>query len=656
MKRPEAVLTASAAAAIVLLWLLPPVGFIAAIVLLMIAPPWGRTLTERAIISVLVTAGLVAIVIPRGSGVPVTQTSARIGLAVLVIAAMALRHVPRFRKHAPVPKPVIADVLVGLLVAVIAFWMMSAYIGASAFEIVSGLFFTGWDNQGHFVPFANTYEVGKTTWPTLDGSIAWNQWYPSLHTTLWALATQATQAVKLDRIGLLWPYVQWTAISFALSIGTLAWIAGDIAKRLAQAFAPGRSALVRFATVSAIAAFAAFALLGSPTGLFNAGFTNFVMAVAITASTAYLASRSLNSARDIGWLLVPLGSIAVIGLWTPLVLGIAPAGVVVLIALSQRKRWLGLVWAIVTVLLVAGTTYMQTRAIVNVSGTDTGSFTQDLGAVSSGMVPFNVGLALAAPVVLALLALILIRRRHSPLAVAVAGPSLAILPFLALAVLSARSARISWLNSYYVLKTLNSALLFAAPTLAAMAAVGVVLVIASVAANRFERWLAALIALALGVSAFGYIGLQPTEFKDGFTAAPGIAAGSKRLASAENSLVGEAIVSAALAAVPYPQDMPLLWDGSGNLPNLWLASLSGVMSKDQQTFYLSLPAFPYDENAKTYVMNALATHPDMHIAIYWFRTVSGEQLQALKKSLPNQVTLVKVPMRSSLLCQECSLQ
>ena len=36
----------------------------------------------------------------------------------------------------------------------------------------------GWDNSAHFTTFANTYVVGSTTWPTTDGSIAWNveQW------------------------------------------------------------------------------------------------------------------------------------------------------------------------------------------------------------------------------------------------------------------------------------------------------------------------------------------------------------------------------------------------------------------------------------------------------------------------------------------------
>ncbi|MDO8733398.1 MAG: hypothetical protein Q7L55_12650 [Actinomycetota bacterium] len=655
MTRSNKVLAVAAVVAIALLWVLPVLGFIACVILLAVAPPWGRSLTERAIISAIIIAGLVAVTIPRGSEVPVTQTSTRVGLSLAVLLAVGLGFIPQLKSYASLPKPKAADWCVAALVIVSGLWLMSAYFGANADQIVSGLFFTGWDNQGHFVPFANTYEVGATHWPTLDGGLAWNQWYPSLHTTIWSLLALASNGAGLDRLDLLWPFVQWTAISFALCLGALSWIASDLAKRVADALAPDHAWLKRLAAPVAVVAFAAFALLGSPMALFNAGFTNFVMAVTITAATAYFATRSLNSARHIGWLLVPLGSLAVIGLWTPLVLGIAPAGVVVLIALSQRKRWLGILWAVATVLLVGGTTYVQTKAIVNVSGSDVGTFTQDLGAVGSGMVPFNIGLALVSPLLLALIALLLFRRRLIPLGVAVAGTAIAILPFLAVAVLGAHSAGLSWLNSYYVLKTLNAILQFAAPAYAALASITVILAVAYLARSRAEGLVMALIVCLLAIVAFGYVGITPKEFTNGFSSSPGIAAGAKRAGSVDNSLVGEAIIGAAIAAKSYPNDIPLLWDGSGTLPNLWLASLSGVMSKEQQTFYLSLPPFPYEQSAQSYVFDALAANPSMHIAIYWFRTVSGESLAALKTSLPDQVTLVKVPMRSSLLCQECSL-
>lgn len=644
IQRSELVLGSVTVIAIVVLWLMPPAGFVLTAVLFALLPPWGKSISERAIISVVLIAGVVALTIPRGSEVPVTQTSARIGLAALLIVSFILRSLPKLKKYATIPKPRAIDWAIAALIAAIAVWLMSAYRGVGPYGIVSGLFFTGWDNQGHFVPFANTYEVGKTTWPTLDGSIAWNQWYPSLHTTLWALVTDATHAAKLDRIQLLAPYVQNMAVSFALCMGTLAWIAQDLSKRLAKVLTPASRAIPKVAPLVAIAAFALFALLGSPTSLFNAGFTNFVMAVTITAATAYLSCRSMEDARRIGWLLVPLGSLAVIGLWTPLVLGIAPAGVVVLIALSKNKKWVGIVWAAATVLLIGGTTYLQTKAIVNVSGKDAGGFTQDLGSVNSGMVEFNVVAAITAPILLACFAAYLIKRRHLTTAVATAGTVIAILPFLAITILGALQAGKGWLESYYVLKTLDAILLFAAPAYAALVAVALVFLVTVIAKTKIQ-----VTALSLAMSAV-VVALVWVA-----SGTPGIQAGQKRVESVSNSLVGEAIVNSAEVAKPYATSMPMMWDGAGNLPNLWLASLSGVMSKDQQTFYLSLPAFPYEAQAQQYVFDYLASRPNIDLAMMWFRSISGQQLQDLQNRLPNQVTLVNVPMRSSLLCQECSL-
>jgi hypothetical protein len=644
VRRSEFALGCVTAVAILALWLVPPVGFVLAAILFALLPPWGRSITERAIISIVLIAGIVALTIPRSSEVPVTQTSARLGIAALLVVAFVLRSLPRLKKHAAIPKPQAIDFAIAALIAVIALWLMTAYRGVGPYGIVSGLFFTGWDNQGHFVPFANTYEVGKTTWPTLDGSIAWNQWYPSLHTTLWALVTQATHAVKLDRIQLLAPYVQNMAVSFALCMGTLAWIAQDLSKRLAKVLTPASALVTKAAPLVAIAAFALFALLGSPASLFNAGFTNFAMAVALTAATAYLSCRSMDDSRRIGWLLVPLGALAVIGLWTPLVLGIAPAGVVVLIALSKKTKWVGIAWAVATVLLIGGTTYLQTKAIVNVSGKDAGGFTQDLGAVNSGMVEFNLVAAFAAPIIVALLAAYLIKRRQFTIAVAAAGTVVAILPFLAITILGAVQANKGWLESYYVLKTLDAMLLFAAPAYAALVAIALIFFVALIAKSKIQ-----VVGLSVAVSAL------VVAFVWVSSGTPGITAGQQRSESVKNSLVGEAIVNSAEAAKPYAASMPMMWDGAGNLPNLWLASLSGVMSKDQQTFYLSLPAFPYEAQAQQYVFDYLAGRPNVDLAMMWFRSISGQQLQELENQLPNQVTLVKVPMRSSLLCQECSL-
>jgi len=187
-------------------------------------------------------------------------------------------------------------------------------------------------------------------------------------------------------------------------------------------------------------------------------------------------------------------------------------------------------------------------------------------------------------------------------------------------------------------------LLFAAPAYAALLAIALVFVITVVTKTKIQT-----VVLSGAVAAVVIVVVWVSS------GAPGIQAGQKRIESVNNSLVGEAIVNSAEAAKPYATSMPMMWDGAGNLPNLWLASLSGVMSKDQQTFYLSLPAFPYEAQAQQYVFDYLASRPNVDLAMMWFRSISGQHLQELENQLPNQVTLVRVPMRSSLLCQECSL-
>jgi hypothetical protein len=173
-----------------MLWVAPAIGLIAIAVTLIIVPPWGRTYAERAVMSGIVTLGAAAIIFPRAGSTPVDAFTARAFLSAIAIIAVLLYLVPQL-KNTPLPKPRITDAALIVLAAGLAYWLISTYLGATSEQMVSGLFFSGWDNQGHFTTFANTYTAQSTTWSTTDGSIAWNQWYPSLHTTIWALLEYA---------------------------------------------------------------------------------------------------------------------------------------------------------------------------------------------------------------------------------------------------------------------------------------------------------------------------------------------------------------------------------------------------------------------------------------------------------------------------------
>ena len=664
--RTELVLAIVTIVAMNLLWIFPPAGIVAALVVMVVVPPWGRSLTERGVISMLLLLGTLAIAVPRASTMPLTPATAHIGLAIFLAILMGLRFIPGLQK--PVPRPTRVDALIGVFIVASGAWLVSAYIGKGPWELLSGLYFSGWDNQGHFTPFANTYEAGATLWPTIDGSVAWNQWYPSLHTTVWALAQLGAQASGelVDRVDLLWPYIQWSALSFTLSLAALAWVASDLARRGVRAVLPSGHWQARWAPVLAVLAFAAFAVFGSPAWLFNYGFVNFVMAVAVMTTTAYLSARSWASARTIGWILIPLGALAINGLWTPLVLGIIPSAVIVLIALWRVKAWLAPVWAVISAGLVGGSVILQTRAIADVAPGQTGSFLEDLGAVGIGMAPFNMGAAFAAPIVAILVAIVLFRGRRPALAVAVASTSIGTAAFLALTMYAAHAAGVARLYSYYVLKTLDALLLTNAPLLAALAGIGGALAIHAMKRhvddasersfiNKTNAAITTAAALVLGFLAFGYVGPHPVEFAPGFAGAPGIEAAAVRTGGAQNSLVGEAIVEAQRSARQYPELNTMLWDGAGTLPNLWLASLHGTLSMTAHDFYKNLPPFPYDEKTANYVNFSLGVNADLDLAIMYFRDVSKDLVAPLAQRNPGRVTVVKVPMRPSPLCLECSL-
>jgi hypothetical protein len=643
MNKTWAVFAAVTVVVIAAVWLLPPVGLAAALIMLALLPPWGRTVVERAAVSFIVVLGLIAVVFPRAGSTPVTHLSAHVLITVLLLAFLALRAVPRLREVG-LPRVDPVDVVSGLVGVITVVWLLSTYAGRSLQQVVASLFFAGWDNQGHFTTFANTYAVGSTTWHTSDGSIAWNQWYPSLHTTSWALGELAVRAETLSRQELVIQFTHWQALSFALCMAGLTWVAGDLAGRIAG---PERRRLAR---VLGASAFGVFAILGSPTFLFNGGFTNFVMGVTVVVLVAYLSARSLRSARVFGWFLVPLGALVVIGLWTPLVLGIVPSGVVVAIALIRWRRLLGIAWLIGTALLGAFVAVTQTAAILGVEpGTTSADFAKNLGAVSSGMVPFNLALALASPVIVVLVLVMLARSGRWMLGVAVVGPVVGACLVALYFSFSADAAGITRLQSYYVLKPLDGALIAVVTVVAALAGVGVARVASSV--SRPTAVISVLLAGVIALSLFGFVGTAPNGLGAGFFAAPAVQAGVERMKGINDPLIGTSIVGAASAADAYPQDVTMLFDGSGTLPNLWVSSLHGVMSKAQNAYYRDLPAFPYNDKTVAYMQLALRFQPTWTFATMWFRPSTGQMLNGVNDP---RIIPVQFSVGQNAYCPECA--
>ena len=640
-----------AALSVAALWLFPSVGLIATGITVALIAPWGRTLLERWVISGVVFLGMVAIVFPRAGSVPLTTTTSRAFISI-VVAAIVLGALVRARRSEDgrlLPTFTSTDAVALGVVAVAAWWPISAYLGQRSQQILSSLYFGGWDNASHFITFANTYMQEGTTWTTLDGSIAWNQWYPSLHTTLFSLAQQAAGIGGLDRTGLLLPYAVWTSAAFAACAGALTCIAGDLARRWASPAAGRRYA--GLASAGAAVATGAWMLLGSPQTLLNTGFTNFLLGTVLVATVSYLSARSWRSARTLGWFLIPLGLIAVIGLWTPLALALGPAGVVVLIALWRVGKPWAIAWVGANVVIAGVLAYRQLSDVLAVEeGSSLSEFGEHIGAVGTGMAPFNISLALAAPII-AIAAAVMLRQRV-PLPVAITAPAISAAVLAALFAVGSHNAGTSLLRSYYVLKSLDAGLIATAPVIAAMIGVGFVLVIRQV--STASAIAGSVVAGLLALTVFGYVGAAPWGMSPGFRPAPGVEAGWVRASGQQDNNIGEAILAAVYGAEQFPNSWPVLWGGAGQQSNFWVSGLSGTPSADQMPLMGNLGEYPYGDEAAAAIQETLAEYPNQSIVVLYYQDSAGEFLRSRLGFVdPARLIIQRVEVISPDLCASC---
>ena len=133
MKKPERsglILGVATIIAIALIWLLPPAGFVLSCLLLIVLPPWGRTLSERAVITALVLLGAIALVFPRAGSTPITTVSVHIALTSALVLMWVLRSLPIMQVS--VPRPRVTDGLLAIFAIGTSWWLMSAYVGQAS--------------------------------------------------------------------------------------------------------------------------------------------------------------------------------------------------------------------------------------------------------------------------------------------------------------------------------------------------------------------------------------------------------------------------------------------------------------------------------------------------------------------------------------------
>jgi len=626
--RSLVIVYAAALIALIALIAVPSVGLFLVALALIVLPPWGRTYAERAVITGVILVGVIAIVFPRAGAIPLNRVSASALFGGLLVFAMLLRVIPNLRSL-PMPRFNGVDAVAGLATVLVAAVPIKTFFGLTSEQAVASLYHTGWDNQGHFVPFANTVTQGGSQWLTADGSIAWNQWYPAVHTNLWSLAQVVVGTDSPNRISLVIPYAMWVALSFAACVGVFTWIAGDLAKvlaRKAQFSDKGVSTTGLFAAL----AVALFGIFGSIQYLYSAGFTNFIMAVAVVAATSYLSAKKPES---FGWFVLPLGALATVGLWTPLVVALVPAGIVIAIKLIRVKIWWGILWLVGVSAVALVTLISQADAVLGASESEsTGDFNEALSSVGVGMTGFNLTLAMFAPLIAVFIGLSLWRRGLRVLAILLSAPVILSAGLALIFVVGADASGVSRLTSYYVLKSLNASLLLLIPVLAALGAIGLVLVVRHL--GKLSAVFISITAFVVGASTFGFIGFNANQLAANFDAAPGIAVAIERDKWINEPEIGERIVQAARVAQQNPDFTPIAWQGVGALENLWVLALTNVASSEQTFFYSELPEVPYGELALAEITRYTYANPTSRIQLLWTSPEVGQGLQQWAESYP----------------------
>jgi hypothetical protein len=342
------------------------------------------------------------------------------------------------------------------------------------------------------------------------------------------------------------------------------------------------------------------------------------------------------SAKDpvrLGWFVLPLGALATVGLWTPLVIALVPAGIVIAIKLIQVKIWWGILWLVGVSAVALVTLISQADAVLGASDSEsTGDFNEALSAVGVGMTGFNLTLAIFAPLIAVFIGIGVWRRGSRVLAILVSAPVILSAGLAVIFAVGADASGVSRLTSYYVLKSLNASLLLLIPALAALGAIGLVVLIRHL--GKLNAVMVSVTVFVVGASTFGFIGFNANQLAANFEAAPGIAVALERNKWINNPEIGERIVQAARVAQQNPDFTPIAWQGVGTLENLWVLSLTNVVSSEQTLFYTDLPNAPYGEVALAEITRYTYANPTSRIQLLWVSPEVGASLQQWAASYP----------------------
>ena len=450
---------------VILLWILPAFGVIAAFGCGMLLAPWGRHLGERAIISTIVGAGLVALlfVVMTATGATIPPLGWRGLLTVLLLAELALL---RRARSAPVFPRLRADDALGLGTAAVMFALLFVpYATVTVDRILNGLL-EFWargeiahDHSSHLPMFAQT--VKAQSW-ALTGltSNPFFATYPRLHVAIWSVGEWASGvSPSVPGLELVRPYAAWTALTTALSAAILVWSAALAARGLAGKLTDSR--VVRLGAGLAAVVMALWCVLGSLALMSDFSASNYLLGAAAVVGGTTVSVRSRAAMTRVGWFVVPTAALMATYLYTPLAICLIIPGVIVLVTVARYRR--NRLWWMLALSLLGGIAALP--GIRDVTGANVNGA---WGTYTGGLPAFEYRPALVSTVLVLLVLLVQRHRAGNRVTVGLIGPLLATLPMLAFFIVQSLRAGLDAGDSYYANKMVYTLLLASFPLLAAI--------------------------------------------------------------------------------------------------------------------------------------------------------------------------------------------
>ena len=563
-------------------WLLSPVvGVAAALLSWTLLQPWGRSIGERVVVGqllLLALVGLVFVVVP----LPVSRLSASIfvlGLPLLAAATriLATRGVGR-RPWLPSFGPL--DVSLVAVGAGEAFWVLQRELGVSLRATLERVFY-GWDYVSHFSMFADAYRYGRLNGLMFGSAPEYLTPPPTLHPVLWATFTWAGQtgSQRLPGAQLLQANVLLTGLTAAMCVLVLAWVSADLVRAIAGPDA-ARWGLPTAAMVTGVVS-----ALNTPTALFFAGHTPFLLAVTTTVLGSHLVFREgwQSDPPDHSWGVLFLAAAALTCMleWPPVVLGLVPAAGYELLRLRHASRRLRVLFTVIVVAAAVPVVSMARSLLHSAS-------LQTLVHQTGGLAAFNGRLAWVVGPLVLLVGLAAAWDRRWFLAAAVTAPLAGLMSF----VVFLKWNGATWTTgqpSYYLLKTVQGCLVVAIPVLVAATVGGIVQLSSSPSGTADNRRLAIWLSVTAVVVATLAVDVMEGPRRTVLSGIPvDLKSNPAYLAAAAKIDTAYRITTSSFAELPF------FWDGEdrGVRTNRWLLSLKRGFNTREDHFYAALSTAP----------------------------------------------------------------